>query len=227
MPIFPIHGWLPLAHVEAPSPVSILLSGILLKMGSYGLLRAVVLLPDAALALQGVLLGIALISLLYGGLLAWRQTDLKAMIAYSSISHMGVVLVGIAALNVTGFTGAVMQMVAHGLVAGALFLLHGRTARGGGGWIWSVWRLLYTAVHPDKPAQLFINEVGVAEAYQGQGVGSRLISELLALGRRLGCTEAWVATEPDNKAARRLYEKAGGQQDSSPFVMYTFPLLKP
>jgi len=125
MPIFPIHGWLPLAHVEAPSPVSILLSGILLKMGSYGLLRAVVLLPDAALALQGLLLGIALLSLVYGGLLAWRQTDLKAMIAYSSISHMGVVLVGIAALNVTGLTGAVAQMVAHGLVAGALFLLVG------------------------------------------------------------------------------------------------------
>ncbi len=125
MPIFPIHGWLPLAHVEAPSPVSILLSGILLKMGSYGLLRAVVLLPDAAEALQGVLVGIALISLVYGGLLAWRQTDLKAMIAYSSISHMGVVLVGIAALNATGFTGALMQMVAHGLVAGALFLLVG------------------------------------------------------------------------------------------------------
>jgi NADH-quinone oxidoreductase subunit M len=125
MPIFPIHGWLPLAHVEAPSPVSILLSGILLKMGSYGLLRAVVLLPSAAQALQGVLLAIALISLVYGGLLAWRQTDLKAMIAYSSISHMGVVLVGIAALNVAGLTGAVMQMVAHGLVAGALFLLIG------------------------------------------------------------------------------------------------------
>lgn len=125
MPIFPIHGWLPLAHVEAPSPVSILLSGILLKMGSYGLLRAAVLLPDAAQALQGVLAGIALLSLIYGGLLAWRQTDLKAMIAYSSISHMGVVLVGIAALNVTGLTGAVMQMVAHGLVAGALFLLVG------------------------------------------------------------------------------------------------------
>jgi NADH-quinone oxidoreductase subunit M len=125
MPIFPIHGWLPLAHVEAPSPVSILLSGILLKMGSYGLLRAVVLLPSAAQALQGVLLGIALISLVYGGLLAWRQSDLKAMIAYSSVSHMGVVLVGIAALNVSGFAGAVMQMVAHGLVAGALFLLIG------------------------------------------------------------------------------------------------------
>jgi NADH-quinone oxidoreductase subunit M len=125
MPIFPLHGWLPLAHVEAPSPVSILLSGILLKMGSYGLLRAVHLLPAAAQSLQGLLLAIALIGLIYGGLLAWRQTDLKAMIAYSSVSHMGVVLVGIATLNVTGISGAVMQMVAHGLAAGALFLLIG------------------------------------------------------------------------------------------------------
>lgn len=125
MPIFPIHGWLPLAHVEAPSPVSILLSGILLKMGSYGLIRAAQMLPEAVMALQSVLAGLALISLIYGGLLAWRQTDLKAMVAYSSVSHMGVVLLGIAALNVAGLTGAVMQMIAHGLVAGALFLLIG------------------------------------------------------------------------------------------------------
>ena len=125
MPIFPIHGWLPLAHVEAPSPISILLSGILLKMGSYGLIRATEMLPQAVLTMQTVLAILAMISLLYGGLLAWRQTDLKAMIAYSSISHMGVVLLGIASLNQTGMTGAVMQMVAHGLVAGALFLLVG------------------------------------------------------------------------------------------------------
>ncbi len=125
MPIFPIHGWLPLAHVEAPSPVSILLSGILLKMGSYGLIRATEMLPGAAIAMQTTLLILALISLLYGGLLAWRQSDLKSMIAYSSVSHMGVVLLGIATLNVAGLTGAVMQMVAHGLVAGALFLLIG------------------------------------------------------------------------------------------------------
>lgn len=125
MPIFPMHGWLPLAHVEAPSPVSILLSGILLKMGSYGLIRAAAMLPEAVLALQGLLATLALFSLVYGGLLAWRQSDLKGMIAYSSISHMGVVLLGIAALNIAGLTGAVMQMVAHGLVAGALFLLIG------------------------------------------------------------------------------------------------------
>jgi len=125
MPIFPLHGWLPLAHVEAPSPVSILLSGILLKMGSYGLIRAVDTLPAAAVALQSLLMALALISIVYGGVLAWKQSDLKAMVAYSSVSHMGVVLLGLAALNTAGFTGAVMQMVAHGLVAGALFLLIG------------------------------------------------------------------------------------------------------
>ncbi len=125
MPIFPIHGWLPLAHVEAPSPISILLSGILLKMGSYGLIRAAQTLPDAVISLQGVLVAIALVSLVYGGLLAWRQWDLKRMIAYSSVSHMGVVLLGIATLNFAGLTGAVMQMMAHGLVAGAMFLLIG------------------------------------------------------------------------------------------------------
>ncbi len=125
MPIFPIHGWLPLAHVEAPSPVSILLSGILLKMGAYGLIRVAAILPEAVVAMQEALALLALVSLLYGGLLAWRQSDLKRMIAYSSVSHMGVVLLGIATLNAVGVSGAVMQMIAHGLVAGALFLLVG------------------------------------------------------------------------------------------------------
>lgn len=125
MPIFPLHGWLPLAHVEAPSPVSILLSGILLKMGAYGLIRAVVMLPEAAKLLQPFLIFLGLFGMLYGGLLAWRQSDLKAMVAYSSISHMGIVLQGIATLNQQGITGAVLQMTAHGLIAGALFLLVG------------------------------------------------------------------------------------------------------
>ena len=122
MPVFPLHGWLPLAHVEAPSPVSILLSGVLLKMGAYGLIRAAETLPAALLALQDWLALLGFASLLYGGVLAWRQQDLKAMVAYSSISHMGMVLLGIAALNVTGLTGAVVQMVAHGLTAALLFL---------------------------------------------------------------------------------------------------------
>lgn len=125
MPIFPLHGWLPLVHVEAPSPVSILLSGILLKMGAYGLIRTVVMLPQAAQVLQPFLLFLALFGMIYGGLLAWRQSDLKAMVAYSSISHLGLVLLGIASLTELGITGAVLQMTAHGLIAGALFLLVG------------------------------------------------------------------------------------------------------
>ena len=125
MPVVPLHGWLPLAHVEAPSPVSILLSGVLLKMGAYGLLRAAETLPAAFQAMQSWLLLLALGSLLYGALLAWRQQDLKGMVAYSSISHMGVVLLGIAALNPAGFNGALLQMVAHGLAAALLFLIVG------------------------------------------------------------------------------------------------------
>ncbi len=125
IPIFPLHGWLPLAHVEAPSPISILLSGILLKMGAYGLIRAVVMLPEAAKLLQPYLIFLGLFGMLYGGVLAWRQSDLKAMVAYASVSHMGIVLQGIATLNEAGITGAVVQMTAHGLIAGALFLLVG------------------------------------------------------------------------------------------------------
>jgi len=95
------------------------------KRGASGLIRAAETLPAALLAAQDWLALIAFISLLYGGILAWRQQDLKAMVAYSSISHMGIVLLGIATLNVTGLTGAVMQMVAHGLTAGLLFLIVG------------------------------------------------------------------------------------------------------
>jgi NADH-quinone oxidoreductase subunit M len=126
LPIVPLHGWLPLAHVEAPSPVSILLSGVLLKMGAYGLLRAAGTLPAAALALQDFLAVAAVVSLLYGGILAWKQTDLKSIVAYSSVSHMGIVLLGLAGLNAVSINGAVLQMFAHGLVAGLLFLLVGQ-----------------------------------------------------------------------------------------------------
>ena len=122
MPMFPLHGWLPLAHVEAPSAVSVLLSGVLLKMGAYGLIRSVEIVPDAALHWQDGLALLGAFSLFYGALLAWRQQDLKSMVAYSSISHMGLVLLGIATLNLAGLTGAAVQMVAHGLTAGALFM---------------------------------------------------------------------------------------------------------
>jgi len=125
VPAFPLHGWLPLAHVQAPTPVSIMLSGVLLKLGAYGLLRISDTLP---LGLQWFLPGlfaIALVNILYGAFLAFRQTDLKAIVAFSSISHMGFVLLGIAALNVTGVSGALFMMLAHGIITGGLFLLVG------------------------------------------------------------------------------------------------------
>lgn len=125
MAVFPMHGWAPLVYAEAPSAVPLISSGIMLKMGGYGLLRATETLPGAAWALQGWLATLAFVTLLWGGVLAWRSRDLIVMLAYASISHMGVVLLGLAALNTAGITGAVMQMVAHGLVAGALFLLVG------------------------------------------------------------------------------------------------------
>ena len=125
MPVFPMHGWLPLAHVEAPVPASMFLSAVMLKMGAYGLFRVGVMLPEGLAWFVPILFALGVISLIYGALLALRQTDLKAMVAYSSISHMGFVLIGLAGIGITGFTGAVMQMVAHGFVSAALFFLVG------------------------------------------------------------------------------------------------------
>lgn len=125
VPAFPLHGWLPLAHVEAPSPVSIVLSAIMLKMGAYGLIRLANLFPLAMEWFAPVLLVLGLVNIIYGALLAFRQTDLKALVAFSSISHMGFVLLGLAAMNATGFSGAVLQMVTHGIITGTLFLLVG------------------------------------------------------------------------------------------------------
>jgi len=125
VPAFPLHGWLPLAHIQAPTPVSIMLSGVLLKLGAYGLLRIADTLPLGLRWFLPGMLVIALLNILYGAFLAFRQTDLKAVVAFSSISHMGFVLLGIAALNVTGVSGAVFMMVAHGLITGGLFLLVG------------------------------------------------------------------------------------------------------
>lgn len=125
IPVFPLHGWLPLAHVQAPTPVSIMLSGVLLKLGAYGILRVADTLPLGLQAFLPWLFALALINILYGAFLAFRQTDLKAIVAFSSISHMGFVLLGIAALNVTGVSGAVFMMVAHGVITGGLFLLVG------------------------------------------------------------------------------------------------------
>jgi NADH-quinone oxidoreductase subunit M len=126
LPVVPVHTWLPDAHTEAPTAGSVLLAGVLLKTGAYGLLRFVVpLFPGAAHAFAPVAMTLAVIGILYGALLAYGQHDLKRLVAYSSISHMGFVLLGVFAWNTLALQGVVAQMVAHGISTGALFILVG------------------------------------------------------------------------------------------------------
>jgi len=126
VPLVPLHTWLPDAHVEAPTGGSVVLAGITLKMGTYGLLRfCLPLFPAAAAQAVPLLLALAVAGILYGALLAWAQRDLKKIIAYSSVSHLGFVVLGIFALQGTAATGGVLQMVNHGISTGALFLLIG------------------------------------------------------------------------------------------------------
>jgi NADH-quinone oxidoreductase subunit M len=126
LPVVIVHSWLPDAHTEAPTAGSVILAGLLLKTGAYGLLRFVVpLFPDAAFSFTPVAMVIAVIGILYGAVMAFAQTDLKRLVAYTSISHMGFVFLGIFAWNTLALQGAVMQVVCHGISTGALFILVG------------------------------------------------------------------------------------------------------
>lgn len=127
VPLFPVHTWLPLAHTEAPTAGSVLLAGVLLKLGTYGFLRlALPLTPDAALSVGVPLLGtLAAIGIIYGALCAFAQQDVKKMVAYSSVSHMGFCVIGLFALNAAGLSGGLLQMINHGVSTGGLFLVVG------------------------------------------------------------------------------------------------------
>ncbi len=126
VPLFPFHTWLPDAHVQAPTAGSIILAGVLLKMGTYGYVRfALPLFPDAAVRFGPWIAALAVIGILYGALVALVQRDLKSLVAYSSVAHLGYVMLGVMAFNTQGISGAVLQMVNHGISTGALFLMVG------------------------------------------------------------------------------------------------------
>jgi NADH-quinone oxidoreductase subunit M len=126
VPMFPVHTWLPDAHTEAPTAGSVILAGILLKMGAYGFLRiSLPILPDATQLFVKPMLGLSVAAIVYGAYVTLAQTDVKRLIAYSSISHMGFVTLGIFTLNRSGLEGAILQMINHGIITGALFLCVG------------------------------------------------------------------------------------------------------
>ena len=152
VPMFPLHTWLPDAHVEAPTAGSVILAGVLLKMGAYGFLRFnLPLFPEMSIKMAPWIGALAVIGILYGAAVAYAQKDVKKLVAYSSVSHLGFVMLGIFALNPQGMSGAVLQMVNHGLSTGALFLVvgmlyerrHTREMAAFGG-IWKVTPLLGT-----------------------------------------------------------------------------------
>jgi NADH-quinone oxidoreductase subunit M len=152
VPMVPLHTWLPLAHVEAPTAGSVLLAGILLKLGTYGFLRlSVPLAPDASLRFGVPVLGsLAVVGIIYGAFCSLAQDDIKKLVAYSSVSHLGMCMLGLFALNEVGLTGSLLQMINHGLSTGALFLLVG---------------MLYERYHTRKMAD-----------YSGMGVRLHLLA---------------------------------------------------
>ena len=198
VPMWPLHSWLPDAHVEAPTAGSVILAGVLLKMGTYGFLRFnLPLFPEAAVKMAPWMAGLAVIGILYGAAVSYAQKDVKKLVAYSSVSHLGFVMLGLFALNAQGISGGILQMINHGLSTGALFLIVGmiyerRHTREidafGGLWkvmpIYGVLTLIVTLSSMGLPGlNGFVGEFTILlGAFGSEAIGSYWFAGLAALG---------------------------------------------
>ena len=198
VPMWPLHSWLPDAHVEAPTAGSVILAGVLLKMGSYGFLRFnLSLFPEAAIRLAPWIAAVAVIGIIYGAIVSFAQTDIKKLVAFSSVSHMGFVMLGLFALNSQGLQGGLLQMINHGLSTGALFLIVGmiyerrhtrEMSEFGGLWkimpVYAVLALIVTLSSMALPGlNGFVGEFTILlGSFGSQVLGTYLFAAIAALG---------------------------------------------
>jgi NADH-quinone oxidoreductase subunit M len=196
VPLFPLHTWLPLAHTEAPTAGSVILAGVLLKLGTYGIYRfALPFAPTAVVEYAPAIAVLSIIGIIYAGLICWVQTDVKKLVAYSSVAHLGFCILGMVALNHTGLSGSVLYMINHGLSTGALFLLigmiyeryHTRSMKELGGLagkmpIWATFMVFFTMASVGLPGlNGFVSEflclIGAFQASSAWGSSTGLTAE--------------------------------------------------
>jgi len=198
VPMWPLHSWLPDAHVEAPTAGSVILAGVLLKMGTYGFVRFnIPLFPEASIKLAPWVALFAVIGIIYGAMVSYAQKDVKKLVAYSSVSHLGFVMLGLFALNAQGIAGGILQMVNHGISTGALFLLVGmiyerrhtrEMSKFGGVWlvmpIYAVFMLIVALSSMGLPGlNGFVGEFAILlGAFGSEALGTALFAAFAAIG---------------------------------------------